>query len=804
MSSEPDIAATLSWFGEEPAEVTAWPPPPGPASRVTGEPTSVLPARYIDLGHLALGGMSQLRRVRDTVLGAELAMKLLAWRFVKDERNRSLFLAEAQATAQLQHPGIVAVQDCGELPDGRLWFTMSIVRGTTLDEVAADVRGSLTGRSTLHGGLGTLGSRWTLRRLLGVLQQVCEIVAFAHSEGAVHRDLKPSNIMIGRFGEVRVMDWGLATLPGVDHPLVESGLVVGTPAYMSPEQARGMPCTQASDVYALGGMLYRLLSGEHPRSGHVRYVVKQAASGRSPRLPEDDPGIPGPLRELCHRCLTRDPSVRPTAAELAESIEAWLEGAQRRREALKLVDEVRAEKPIIEDLNARALQLRAEATRLLEAVSDEDPAEAKKPAWELEDRAGALESEATLREVTWTQRLRAALTRAPDLPEAHELLADHYRARLELAEATRDRLAIARFEALLRDHDQGRHAAYLRGDGALTLRTTRPVFARLHRMVEQDRRLVPVFERDLGHAPFDRIRVGRGSWLLTLHADDGVEVRYPVLIERGQHWNGVAPDEAEPTPIWIPAQGDLGPDDRYVPAGYSIIGGDPEAADGLPRQRVWVDGFVLSRFPVTLQAWRDFVQELVDAGDQDAVELCWPRTRLATPFLVRDQERVEISSTYDPTQPVTGVCFAAAALYAARRGRRLPTGVEIEKAGRGVDGRFTPWGDVEETRWSRVARSLPRPAALISVHAFRTDESVYGVRGLAGNARTWCGNWWSPEGPIRDGRATGGPEHGTHREVRGGTFNGPGTLQRTAQRFGDPAESRFDILGLRLAADLPG
>jgi len=792
MSHESDIAATHTWAADDLEAATLWPPgahgQPANSDPALRRP-SPLPQRYQDLGPLAEGGMSELRRVRDTVLGAELAMKILAWRFVEDTRNRQVFLAEAKATAQLQHPGIVAVQDCGELDDGRLWFTMSIVRGDTLDELADQALGVTTGAGE---------GRWTRRRVLGVLQQVCDIVAFAHSEGAVHRDLKPSNVMVGRFGEVRVMDWGLATVPGVDHPYLKPGMVVGTPAYMAPEQARGESATPSTDVYALGGMLYRILAGSHPRSGPVRRVVQQAAIGASPRLADDLPDVPKPLRELCHACLTRDASARPTAAGVSAELASWLEGAQRQREALALVDAARAERPTLRRLVDQARELRLQASDLLDQVQADDPVDAKKPAWELQDRADALEAEATLREVTWTQDLRAALNRAPDLPEAHELLADHYRDHLQQAEDRRDALSIARYEALLRSHDRGRHAAYLRGDGALTLHTSRPAHARLHRIVEKDRRLVPVLERDLGPTPLTRVRLGRGSWLVSLHTHDGVEVRYPVFIERGAHWDGVAPGQQDPFPIWIPRPGELGPQDCYVPAGYCVVGGDPDASDGLERQRVWVDGFVMQRFPVTLGKWRDWLQRLTDSGQHEQVQACRPRTRRETAFLLIDDGTVRVAEPYLVDQPVSGVDHATASLFAASRGARLPTGLEFEKAGRGVDGRFTPWGDELEPRWSRVAQSFPRPASIVSIRDFATDESVYGVRGLAGNVRTWCANWWSASGPITDGRADAGPDEGTHRAVRGGAFNGPTRVQRLAIRYGDPPGQKLDSLGLQL------
>ena len=155
--------------------------------------------RYEDLGLLGRGGMGEVRRVRDRVLGRELAMKLLPPETGDTAEARARFLAEARLTAQLQHPGIVPVYDCGALPEGLLWFTMLRVRGRTLGTVIR----------ALHAAPDS--SRIETRsRVIDAWARACEAVAYAHGEGVVHRDLKPDNVMIGDMGEVLVVDWGIA------------------------------------------------------------------------------------------------------------------------------------------------------------------------------------------------------------------------------------------------------------------------------------------------------------------------------------------------------------------------------------------------------------------------------------------------------------------------------------------------------------------------------------------------------------------------------------------------------------------
>ncbi|WP_267888118.1 serine/threonine-protein kinase, partial [Sorangium cellulosum] len=189
------------------------PAPPRAQAGPTAAPEPPLPARYRDLGLIAGGSFGEVRRVRDTMLDRVLAMKVLRARFTRAPESRARFLAEAKLTADLQHPGIVAVHDLGEFEDGRLWFTMREVRGRTLGEVLDE----------LHASAGPDGFRetpsgWTFRRLIDAFARLGQAVAYAHSRGVVHRDLKPENVMVGEFGEVLVMDWGLGRRAGSAPP----------------------------------------------------------------------------------------------------------------------------------------------------------------------------------------------------------------------------------------------------------------------------------------------------------------------------------------------------------------------------------------------------------------------------------------------------------------------------------------------------------------------------------------------------------------------------------------------------------
>jgi serine/threonine protein kinase len=185
--------------------------------------------RYELVSILGRGGMGIVYLARDTVLDREVALKIV--------EGSAGDTNEARILARLEHPGIVPVHDFGQLPDGRLFYAMKRVRGDRLDRWMA--------------------SGHDLAERLGVFLRVCDAVAFAHAHGVIHRDLKPENVMVGEFGEVLVLDWGVAQLPGAECDVQGASRgVVGTPDYMAPEQARGdATVDHRADVYALGAML---------------------------------------------------------------------------------------------------------------------------------------------------------------------------------------------------------------------------------------------------------------------------------------------------------------------------------------------------------------------------------------------------------------------------------------------------------------------------------------------------------------------------------------------------------------------
>jgi serine/threonine protein kinase len=332
LPTEPSVRGALPRRGKPPADDDA--------------------ARYASLELLGSGAMGAVHLCHDRRIGRDVAMKVI--RECRDEGDADLgmrlrFEHEARVQGQLEHPAIVPVHDIGRASDGSTFFTMKRVQGASLAAI-------LTG---LRRGDPEIVERYGRRRLLGAFATVCLAVAFAHSRGVIHRDIKPSNIMLGDFGEVYLLDWGIAKvrrngeLPAdetwqassIEVPSFLSdmtrgagGGMLGTIGYMAPEQLRGDVIDERADIYALGATLFELLTlvPLHPRVAieAIASTLRGADARAHVRAPERN--VPLELEQLCVRATARDPEDRPACARvLHDLIERLLDGDRdvaRRRE----------------------------------------------------------------------------------------------------------------------------------------------------------------------------------------------------------------------------------------------------------------------------------------------------------------------------------------------------------------------------------------------------------------------------------------------------------------------------------------
>ena len=850
--------------------------------------------RYEILGELGRGGMGIVYRARRADLDREFALKVIRPGRDADPETIARFLREARAAARLaSHPGIVGVHDVGD-DGGTLYLAMDYVPGGTLEQLLDE-------------------ERIEPRQVAGWLAQVARAVHFAHAHGILHRDVKPANILIETSnerrangetsdaghespiaGRVKVTDFGLAAPLASDaqtERLTRSGMTVGTPGYMAPEQAVGQRVDARADVYALGATLYECLTGSPPFPGANAFDVLQRVVRDDPLAPRRRrPTVPKDLETVTLRCLEKEPDRRyPTAEALAVDLERfvagepvaarpissferwqrrirrnpvpaaaigvgvlalgvalWIVGVQQTAARAEIAQSIDRALAIADDAPAKALaMLEGMRERAPEAAGLEDAMAAVRKralvherearqatARQLLDRAAlaraelathvanlaALEREAepsvsSRRREHWARLDEAWGTIRTFHMAALELLADagdaalraeaaHALADVALQLATRaeregEAERAARWLAVARANASERHAAVFAGDGTLTLDTApsgATVIAEPYEDPDADGRLTLGAARTLGAAPLDRAPLPMGSYRLTLRLDGYADVLYPVLVGRGEA-------VFVPAPVRLLRESEIGDGWIYVPAGESILGGDPDARTEIPRHRARVPGFLTRRLEVTVRDYLDWLEALMDAGLPEAeVQARCPRVDSNREFLivVRDDflHRVDRFKLAD-AWPILGISWDDAQAYLEWRRRetglplRLPMEVEWERAARGADGRAFPWGDGFDWGWTRggvgweVELGGVRPR---NVGKSVADHSPFEVHDMAGSVDEWCADEWP----------------GNMRATRGGEWGGMvSEFFRVATRVGGRQVVPEIHRGFRLARDLP-
>lgn len=345
--------------------------------------------RYTDAALLGEGGMGEVRLALDARIGREVAMKIVRPGQGSRSDLRSRFLREARVQGQLEHPAVVPVYDLGARPDGAAFFTMKRVRGKTLEEVLAVLRARDAAAEAEH----------SLRKLLTAFSSICLAVDFAHARGVVHRDLKPGNVMLGGFGEVYVLDWGLArvksdpdveaapdatALPSIAlEGRTEAGAVMGTPGYMAPEQLRSANVDARADIYALGAILFELctLRPLHDKTT-LNQVLDSTIRGPETRASAVAPEIelPPELEAMWTKATALEPADRyRSARELNADLEGFLDGdrdlAQRRKMADAHAE--RGELAVARASTSRSIEARRDAMQELGRALALDPANAR-------------------------------------------------------------------------------------------------------------------------------------------------------------------------------------------------------------------------------------------------------------------------------------------------------------------------------------------------------------------------------------------------------------------------------------------
>ncbi len=769
--------------------------------------------RYVLRAQIGAGGQGVVHEVIDRNLGRRVALKVIRPELTSNLQALRRFEREVRITAQLNHAGVVPIHDVGRTPEGALAYTMKRVRGRSLSLILKTLR-----RARDRSGNGAVQREFSRRRLIEILVSACHAVGYAHDRGVLHRDLKPGNLMVGDYGEVMVLDWGLARVLGtasdtagegpvtvlerLEDPTLQ-GTIKGTPAYMAPEQAYGDPDAQGpwTDVYALGLMLYEILCGEPARvEAGAEARLEAARTGRieSPEARRRRQGLSVPpvgaeLEQVCMKALNRDPAERyQNAEELAGALQSYLDGEQRREMAEAKAREADAKAALLKGLEEDIEVARREAQLLREAVEPWRDLDRKRLVWEKEDQVREAEArrDDTLNEALalYTQ----ALGDDPENERARAGLAALTFASLVEAESWGRSRDARRYMAQVETLDDGRLRQALSGEGHLELQSDPPgTEAWLYELVSKDRQLMPSEGRLLGTTPV-ATTLPMGRYLVVFQQPDQPEetrVLLPVFIQRLTSVTNVVRLYTNiPEPFAL------------VPAGPFIFGGDRRAPGSGPRQTRTADDFAIARFPVTCQEYLEFLNDLEkeDIGAatrrtprvavRSGHEPLWPRMRDGRLRIPRVDM---LGGRWEPDMPVRCVSREDAEAYCQWRGERdglpyrLPTETEWEKAGRGVDGRFFPWGDTFDPSFCKMRDARPGPPIPEAIGAFPTDCSPYGVRDMAGGVVEWCA------GPF--------DQHGVLGIQRGGFWMASEANCRLARRFGVFPTDPEPFCGFRLA-----
>lgn len=728
-------------------------------------------------GELARGAMGRILAGWDLHLGRAVAIKVLRKSAARD-LDRVRFLEEAQVTGQLQHPSIVPVYELGRIR-GQVAFVMKRVEGRSIKGII----------SAMRKGDAEVLAQFGRPRILNLFHQLCLAVAFAHTRGVVHRDLKPSNVMVGDFGEVVLLDWGLckivaegtrSTRSVSDRWQTVHGQIIGTPAYMAPEQAMGLidQVDARTDVYGLGAILYHLLTLQPPFSGKtnreiVHRVLRETVQPLQERAPEQD--IDPELGAIVMQCLARDPQARfENARALADRITEYLDVPRAITQAMPVMSMPSASKH-------RAIGLAAVARQqsLLEdlalaqdtvqtaraAVSIGDAPDEKHALWSAEDALVAVHTEYADVFAVAISALSRAVALDPADPDASRALCDMFMVRYEAARACNDPVRTAYFRRMLREHDDGRFAVLVSEQGAVHIDVSpRGAQVELIQMEERLRRLQAGTVHQRTQAPLSLDGLAEGPYIVRVHAAGYEPLTAPLHISAGGTTR---------MRLRLLKAGSIPPDFVHVPAGTFRLG-SPRSAHEPPGEHALPD-YLIGRVPVTNAQYAAFLDSVAARNPSEADRRsprahdgrtpAWTRVGARYPVPEADGWRLDA--------PVVGVRSDDAAAFcrwrSAQDGKtiRLPTEQEWEKAARGTEGLPFSWGHTWEPAYvagpETWPQSLPPPVGLV-----KEDCSPYGMRDTVGGVREW----------------TATVVRGAERRVavRGGSFKTGGAMGRPLWR----------------------
>ena len=704
--------------------------------------------RYVDGEELGRGGLGKVVGVYDKHMQRQVARKTLLKGGYATSIEVENLLKEGILTGQLEHPNIIPIYDMGVNAKGQPYYTMPQLPKNNLQE--------------------TLETRkFELNQVVKILQQVCLGLGYAHSRGVVHCDLKPSNIALGHYGEVYILDWGLAHHYLTDDSnrhdelfdsLDEGGSPIrGTPLFMAPELLRYEIIAPSVDLYALGVILYLVLCGSFPfYEGHILALVR-AVCTKEPLPPSlrTSEYVPESLERICLKLLEKKPEERYLSCQaLYDDLVLYLEGIEEKKlREQKAKSEFEAAKLLSGQLH-QATTRRKHTQKTYEFTKANFPLgasyEERTSLWKLEEVYLQAEQEEAKLFGTSVQKYTQALAFAPEHPGIRRGLASLYMEGFLKAEQKQDLSQQIYYRNLIELYeDEGALTSFL--DQKVTVElTTDPPGAEvvLYRYVEQAYRQRPIAVQVLGETPLS-FDCEQGSHLLKIHKEGYREVSCPIFLER---------EAAIHRKIKLYNDEDIGKGYVYVPGGTFYYGGDLNAPMGGPLESVHEDDFFMSKYPVSFGEYLEYFNELHQADPELAASMI-PRSE--APFLeldetgrytlIRDElwhgsikEQYPAGEGHEARLPAFSISWFEAILYCRWRSQKegrlvtLPTEHQWEKAARGADKRFYPWGNRFDPSFCkmRLSRKItelqPEPLGV-----FEDDRSVYGIEDVVGSIAEW-------------------------------------------------------------------
>lgn len=746
-------ASTVHEFNTQSESLSIDHPTFSEKARLLGLENSPPPRRYKVGEELARGGVGKVLRARDRQLNRSQVIKLLNLGTEARQKVVLNFIREAQITAQLEHPNIVPVHDLGIRENGEVYFTMKRIKGRTLKEILREIRL----------GNGETAKQFNRVKLLEVLKSVCQAIAFAHSRGVLHRDLKPSNVMVGDYGEVVVLDWGIAKVfdgEEVSHPIrvkngegIQRSSVVGTPSYMSPEQANGKTSriNITSDVYSLGAMLYEILTYRPPfRGKDTKKILEQVIyeDPITPRRFRPTLHIPLALEEITMKCLRKKGSERyQSADELLAALNNYLLRLDELDRKYRLAQkQYKASQPLLENFR-KAINERRRAEEAVMASEWSTPTlasiEERRQLWQLQAEVQQKISRAQEAFRSVERALREVISLYKSHLESRRDLAYLYSVQLEEAELMHDEVEIAHFRYLLREYDdENRYTQLLSDVGSVQIRTTpQRVTVSASRGVDIDRSVKFTRESQWGLSPLNIKDVQNGPWRIKLSKPGYCDGLFPVRVKRGQV---------------LEVHGTLYPREQiaegfcFIPRGEFLMGGDPTCTSARRTHMMPVGDFAISAHLVTCAEYLEFLNDLISIDLKQALNRV-PRDPITSTYLWhRDQSglfalpQAQQSMPWSKRWPVFGISFNDAQAYAqwlstTRKTQfRLASEAEWEKAARGLDERIYPWGDDFDASFCAIAEGRTNGIFPCEVACYPKDRSPYGLWDMAGLVHEFC------------------------------------------------------------------